>query len=386
MTPTIRPLRTIDLPAAGVYGTRYPCPRQPPATEDTALRQTLRHCLLATMALWAAALGAAEQPVNMGHALAPQTGQNTTTFFYPTRATEAPTQQGPFRLSWAQDAPLQDANGRLIVVSHGSGGAPWVAADLARALVQRGFVVAMPQHAGDNHQDDAEPGPESWKKRPKEVSQAIDLALQLPRFKGQLLDDQVGVFGGSAGGHTALSMAGGVWSPARFRDHCLANIEADFSSCVGFITRLTGGWLDGPKIALARRVIASRFGDETPQVHSDARVKAVVAMVPFAADFDPASLATPRVPLGLIEAVKDVNQVPRFHIGAIKAACLPRCTDLMTLTEAGHGAMHSPLPPLEPGSIAHQLLADPPGFDRAATVPRIHSAIADFFVQHLMKP
>lgn len=96
MTPTIRPLRTIDLPAAGVYSTRYPCPRQPPATEDTALRQTLRHCLLATMALWAAALGAAEQPVNMGHALAPQTGQNTTTFFYPTRATEAPTQQGRF--------------------------------------------------------------------------------------------------------------------------------------------------------------------------------------------------------------------------------------------------------------------------------------------------
>jgi predicted dienelactone hydrolase len=241
----------------------------------------------------------------------------------------------------------------------------------------------MPQHAGDNHTDDAEPGPPSWKKRPQELSRAIDLALQLPRFKGQLAADQVGVFGGSAGGHAALSMAGGVWSPARFRDHCEANIEADFSSCVGFITRLTGGWLDGPKIALARRVIASRFGDETPQAHDDARVKAVVAMVPFAADFDPASLATPRVPLGLIEAAKDVNQVPRFHIGAIKAACLPRCTDLLTLPEAGHGAMLSPLPPLQPGSTAHQLLADPPGFDRAATVPRIHRAIADFFVQHL---
>lgn len=339
--------------------------------------------LLAAAALCAAAAGVSAQAVNLGYALALHPGPNTTTFFYPTHAAEAPTRQGPFQLSWAQDAPLQGANGRLIVVSHGSGGAPWVAVDLARALVQRGFVVVMPQHEGDNHLDDAEPGPPTWKRRPKEVSRAIDLALQLPRFKGRLAADQVGVYGGSAGGHAALSMAGGVWSPGRFRDHCEAHIEADFSSCVGFITRLTGGWLDGPKIALARRVIASRFGDETPQAHDDARVKAVVAMVPFAADFDPASLATPRVPLGLIEAAKDVNQVPRFHVGAIKAACLPRCTDVLTLPEAGHGAMHSPLPPLEPGSIAHQLLADPPGFDRAATVPRIHNAIADFFVQHL---
>ena len=133
-------------------------------------------------------------------------------------------------------------------------------------------------------------------------------------------------------------------------------------------------------------MIGWRFGDGTPQSHHDARVKAVVAMVPFAADFDPASLATPRVPLGLITAGKDINQVPRFHIEAIKAACLPRCTDLMTLPEAGHGAMLSPLPPLEPGSIGHQLLSDPPGFDRASTVPRINARIADHFVQHLTHP
>jgi len=318
-----------------------------------------------------------------GTASRPDHGQTTTTFFYPTHASEATTRQGPCQFSWAQDAPLEGANGRLVVVSHGSGGAPWVAVDLARALVQRGFVVAMPQHAGDNHLDNSEPGPQSWKKRPQELSQAIDLALQLSRFQGQLAADQVGIFGGSAGGHAALSMAGGVWSPARFRDHCQANIEVDFSSCVGFITRLTGGWLDGLKTALARRVIAWRFGYDTPQSHSDLRGKAAVATVPFAADFDPASLASPRVPLGLIEAVKDMNQVPRFHIGAIKAACLPRCTDLLTLPDAGHGAMLSPLPPMEPGSIDHRLLADPPGFDRAATVPRIHSAVADFFVKHL---
>jgi predicted dienelactone hydrolase len=326
------------------------------------------------------------QPLNMGHAQAQQPGQNTTTLFYPTRMAESPVRQGPFQLSWAQDAPLQGANGRLVVISHGSGGAPWVAVDLARLLVQRGYVVALPQHEGDNHLDGAEPGPASWKKRPLEVSRAIDLALRWPAFQNVLAGDKVGVFGGSAGGHTALSMAGGRWSPARFRDHCMAHLDADFSSCVGFITRLKGDWLDGPKRWLARSVIATRFGDDTPQAHHDPRVKAVVAMVPFAADFDPASLATPRVPLGLITASRDVNQIPRFHVEAIKSACLPRCTDLLTLSDAGHGAMLSPMPPLEPDSIAHHLLADPPEFDRAATVPQIHRAIADFFEQHLNTP
>ena len=351
------------------------------------MKRTLQRILwVCTVGLWWAWGTAWAQPPNLGFAQVAHDGGSTTTIFYPTHATEQSANRGPFQLSWAQDAPLQGANGRLIAISHGSGGAPWPSVDLARALVARGFVVVLPQHRGDSLGDDGEPGPDSWKRRPTEVSAAIDLAERLPLLQGQLRADAVGVFGGSAGGHTALSMAGGVWSPARFRDHCAANIEADFSSCVGFLTRLDGGWLDGLKLWLARRVIGWRFGDGTPQSHHDARVKAVVAMVPFAADFDPASLATPRVPLGLITAGKDINQVPRFHIEAIKAACLPRCTDLMTLPEAGHGAMLSPLPPLEPGSIGHQLLSDPPGFDRASTVPRINARIADHFVQHLTHP
>jgi predicted dienelactone hydrolase len=325
------------------------------------------------------------QSLNLGYASVLQQEQGVTSLFYPTLEPESTQQRGPFTLSWADGARPAPANGkrRLIVISHGSGGAPWVHTDLARALVRRGFVVAVPQHAGDSLGDDAEPGPQSWKRRPTEVSHAIDLALAMPLFLETLDPSRVGVFGGSAGGHTALSMAGGVWSPARFRDHCLAHIREDFSSCVGFTTLLTGGLLDNAKLWLAKRVIASRFSDETPQSHHNPRVKAVVAMVPFAADFDPASLATPRVPLGLVTAVKDVNQVARFHINAIKAACLPRCTDLMTLPEAGHGAMLSPLPPLTPGSIAHQLLADPPGFDRATVLPQINARIADFFARHL---
>jgi hypothetical protein len=195
--------------------------------------------------------------------------------------------------------------------------------------------------------------------------------------------DAVGVFGGSAGGHTALTLAGGEWSEARFRDHCLQHIEEDFSSCVGFTTLLRGNWFDSVKLWAARLIIRWRFDDATPQRYTDRRVRVVVAMVPYAADFSADSLTDPVASLGLIIADRDVNQIPRFHVRAIQAACEPRCTVIAHLPDAGHGVMLSPLPPFEIGSIAHYLLSDPPSFDRTATVPKVNAAIATFFLREL---
>ena len=48
-------------------------------------------------------------------------------------------------------------------------------------------------------------------------------------------------------GLVALSLAGGQWSPSRFRDHCLQHIDEDFSSCVGFVTLRRGDGLDALK-------------------------------------------------------------------------------------------------------------------------------------------
>lgn len=134
---------------------------------------------------------------------------------------------------------------------------------------------------------------------------------------------------------------------------------------------------------VAKLVIHLRFSDDTPQRHTDPRIAAAIAMVPFAADFDPESLRRPVVPLGLVIAGQDINQVPRFHVDAVRAACEPRCVVVARLPEAGHGAMLSPLPPLASGSVAERLLGDPPSFDRMAALPPLHAAIADFFVQRL---
>jgi predicted dienelactone hydrolase len=302
------------------------------------------------------------------------------TVFYPTAQADEMLSVGPFTLPLARNAAPARGNGRLIVISHGSGGGPWVHANLARTLVAAGFVVAVPQHRGDSHGDDGTPGPESWKLRPTEVSRAIDAVGRDARFAALVSLERVGMYGMSAGGHTALSMAGGAWSPGNFKRHCEAHIAEDFYTCVGLALRQTGGMLDGLKRQLALGVLRQKFDDDSVRVHTDARVAAVVAGVPAAADFDMASLAAPRVPLGLVTAGHDAWLTPRFHSDRVLATCKP-CEHVADLPTAGHGALLSPQPPGLTG-LAGDLLNDPPGFDRSV-LPEVDRQITTFFVKHL---
>jgi len=302
------------------------------------------------------------------------------TVYYPTAQADEMLSVGPFALPLARNAAPARGNGRLIVISHGSGGGPFVHANLARALVEAGFVVAVPQHRGDSYGDDGAPGPDSWKLRPAEVSRAIDAVGRDARLAPLVTLDRVGIYGMSAGGHTALSMAGGAWSPGSFERHCEAHIAEDFNACVGLALRQTGGMLDGLKRQIALGVLRQKFDDDSLQVHTDARVAAVVAAVPAAADFEMASLAVPRVPLGLVTAGRDAWLTPRFHGERVLAICKP-CERVADLPTAGHGALLSPLPPKLTGLVG-DLLNDPPGFDRSV-LPEVDRRITAFFVKHL---
>ena len=336
-------------------------------------------CRLLVIAL-AIVAGTAEAGVGLTE-IAGQDGAGVVTVYYPSSDEAKLVKRGPFafQLAW-QGAPAR-GNGRLIVISHGSGGSPWVHANLAQALVADGFVVAMPAHRGDNYKDPSTPGPESWKQRPVEVSRAIDAVSHDARFAPLLALDRVGLYGMSAGGHTALSLAGGRWSPARFTQHCEAHIADDFQACVGLATRLRGNFLDGAKTTIALWVIRSRFTDATWQTHTDSRIAAIVAAVPFAADFDLASLAMPRVPLGLVTARHDTWLIPRFHGDAVLAACAS-CERLADFATGGHGALLSPLPPGLSGLLG-DLLNDPPGFDRTETAA-VDRKVSAFFRKRLL--
>lgn len=303
------------------------------------------------------------------------------TVFYPSNSEPQRIHRGPFQLNVAWDGAPVRGNGRLVVISHGSPASPWVYSDLAHTLVEAGFVVAMPEHFADNYKNDSEPGPPSWKRRPIEVSRAIDLVSQDSRFGPLLKLDRVGMYGMSAGGHTALTLAGGRWSPAQLRQHCEAHIAEDFQACVGLSTRLTGGVLDGLKKRIALWILSGKLSDATWYTYSDPRISAIVAGVPFAADFDVSSFAALRVSLGIVTAKADNWLIPKFHSDRILQMC-PACVRVADLGNGGHGALLSPLPPDRTGLVAG-LINDPPGFDRARTVPEVNAKIAAFFLTHL---
>ena len=302
------------------------------------------------------------------------------TVFYPSNAETRPTRRGFMTLDLAEQGTPVRGNGRLVVISHGTGGTPWVHSDLARSLVEAGFIVALPEHRADHYKDHSD-APGALARRPGEVSRAIDALGRDSRFAALLQLDKVGVYGMSAGGHTALTLAGGRWSPAGFRDHCEAQIDHDFQFCVGVITSLTGGMFDGFKKWLALQVIRQRFDDATVRSHHDPRIAAVVAAVPAAAIFDVASLATPRVPLGLVTARQDRWLVPRFHSDRVLEACRS-CTLIAELSDGGHGAYLSPLPPGLSG-ILGDMLNDPPGFDRSV-LPAVDAKVTAFLAGHLL--
>jgi len=349
------------------------------AVRSNAIAAALRRLFWTGLALLAAvaqaATGLAEIP-------GPVVGQEPVVVFYPTDTEGPPVQRWQFTLPVVEGAPPSRGNGRLVVISHGSPSNPWVNADLAIALTRSGFVVAMPWHLRDNSSDSSDAGPVSWKRRPHEVSAAIDTVLADARFAPLVSADRMGAYGMSAGGHTVLTLAGGRWSPSALRDHCMAHLEEDFVACVGpTVTSLDGGWLDGLKLAVARRVIGWKMDDPAWYGHTDARIAAVVAGVPLAADFDPATLAAARVPLGLITARKDVWLVPRFH-GEVVARVCTGCEWLADIAEGGHGALLSPQPHRE-GRIA-DLVGDPPGFDRATEVPAVIAQVVDYFKRQLL--
>ena len=302
------------------------------------------------------------------------------TVFYPSPAADAPVQRGPYTLQAAVGGAPGAGNGALIVISHGSGGGPWNYADLARQLVAAGFVVALPEHEGDNWHDHRFVGPETWKRRPLEVSRSIDAVLADARWSATLKAAGVGMYGMSAGGHTALTLAGGQWSPARLLAHCQAHLEEDFHACVGLRTELKGNALDRVKLAATRQMLPRYLSDATPQGHTDPRIRAIVAEVPLAADLDAASLRQPVAPLGLVRAGQDRWLVPRFHIDAVRAACAP-CELVADNPQAGHGALLSP-PPVDLTPLEARLL----GADQALGAGQIAATqqrVVDFFVRQL---
>ncbi len=366
------------------------------SVEVSLLRKLLKPSQLLWALAAAASCAAAQAQVGLSQL---KFGELPVTLVYPTAQAGQPTAFGPFTLTVARDAAPSPGTRRLVVMSHGTGGSPLADHQLAATLARAGFVVAQPLHAGDNHLDTSAAGPDAWQRRPREITQVIDGLAQHPTWKPLLALDRVGVHGMSAGGVSALSLAGAQWRMLDLIRHCQEQTEADFGFCFNGIV--------DPKAQAARRTrydsarnvpemflpaeLKTVHGGRTPasdgdEVRPDPRVAAVTLSVPVAAIFSGPSLARIRIPVGVVTAERDTMLVPAFHSARVLRQCA-RCSLLAALPGAGHMDVLSPWP----DSVARAVAAQhprgglpEPGFNPAERDAAI-ARIAGFYTRELAR-
>ena len=330
-------------------------------------------------------------------------GDMPVTLVYPTQQAARSVVMGPFVLQVAPDATPQPGLHRLVVMSHGTGGSALSDHSLAATLARAGFVVAQPLHAGDNYRDASRAGPDSWVTRPQEVSRVIDALAADPVWNALLQLDQVGVHGMSAGGVTALSLAGAQWRLLDMVQHCLANggtgAEADLGFCFNGLADPAAQAARKVSFERARDVPTAYLPDSMKAVHGgltpdaaagrtdvrpDPRVAAITLAVPVSAIFSAESLARIRVPVGLVTAGRDTQLLPEFHSNHVLRNCTA-CKRLADLPGAGHMDLLSPWPEAvakASGAMQARGGYPEPGFD-ARELDAAFEAIARFFVRQL---
>ena len=324
-------------------------------------------------------------------------GDLPVTLVYPTAQVAQPASFGPFTLTAARDAVPLPGLRRLVVMSHGTGGSPLSDHDLAATLARAGFVVAQPLHAGDNYLDASRAGPASWDSRPQEVTRVIDALARHPQWQPLLALDRVGVHGMSAGGVTALSLAGAQWRLLDLVRHCQALGDADAGFCFNGLVDPAERAARQASYTLSRGVpeaflpamVTAVHGGRSPsaggtELRPDPRVAAVTVAVPVAAMFTTDSLSRLRVPVGVVVADQDTMLLPAFHARRLLRDC-PACTLLAELRGAAHMDLVSPWPAsVARSTAAMQIIgAQPaPGFD-ARQRDAAFAGIAAFYQREL---
>lgn len=354
-------------------------------------RKSLLKILAAALTLGASAAALAQVGMTTYHVQA-----RPVTLIYPTQKASTPVTLGPFTLDVAMNAAPSPGRYRLIVMSHGTGGSPAPDHALAAGLVRAGFVVAQLLHEGDNYLDQRLAGPESFRLRPQEAIRSIDALATDPAWSARLDLSRVGVHGMSAGGVTALSLAGAQWRTLNLVRHCNAHPLDDEGFCFnGALTPekraerqarfdQAKGWPEFVLPADIKLPHGSRTSSAAqPDPRPDPRIASVTAAVPVSAIFSAESLARIQVPVGIVAARHDEVLVPRFHSDRVLAHC-KTCTRLADLP-GGHFDVLWPWPESVARDVAAQQVRGglpTPGFDPALR-DAAHAKIVAFHLQHL---
>jgi predicted dienelactone hydrolase len=269
-----------------------------------------------------------------------------TLVLYPSDSPEHPEQLGPDVLSVAMNAPVAAGVFPLVVISHGSGGSPMSHRTLAAHLARNGFVAAMPEHPGNNrNNNELADTIANLTNRPRHIRAVIDWAFASDAFGSSLLPDTVAIIGQSMGGYTALAVAGGI--PTSF-----------------------------PRESPDRE-------PRQVEVDADPRVKALVLLAPATPWFmATGALRGVRIPILLWTAEKD-EHTPAFHGEIVKAGVPDQAlVEHRIAANAGHFSFLSPFPEsmTDRGFAPSQ---DPEGFDRERFHEELNAGVLEFLKRRI---
>ncbi len=291
-----------------------------------------------------------------------ETGENfPLVFVYPTYTPSKPVRFGPFEMELSIDGEIAEGKFPVVIISHGSGGSNLGHRSIAFALVKKGFVVGMPLHPKNNYKDNTAEGTASnWRNRPKHIKSSIDALFSNPKLSSSINTDKVAIIGHSAGGYTALAIAGGVAETGHIVDLCENNLQLSEPFC-GLVK---DNKIESIKIANPR----------------DERVKAIALMAPVGILFKSKdSLAQVDIPVLLLRAGKDRELTEPHHseIIAMNIRNKERLT-YRTIANAGHYSFITPFPEVMKSELG-VVAKDPKGFDRG----EFHQTLGTEIVNYL---
>ena len=300
-------------------------------------------------------VGAAADP---GHPAIP------VAILYPTTDTPGWTWFGQGMVQLARDGAVDGSGLPMIVISHGTGGAQASHLDTALALVEAGYVVAVPLHPGDNFQDDSRVGSGDWiVDRARHIARVDDYVLSRWPGGGHVDGTRIGLFGYSAGGTTGLVAIGGTPDLAGVAPYCARHRE--------FVCALLP--------AMPMRVPAASEWTHDP------RIRAAVIVAPglgFA--FAPDGLAAARRPVQLWAGAADENAPVATNAGVVRGL-LPLAPEYHVVEGAAHFSFMPPCGLMRP-LLPHALCTDPDGFDRSAFRAPFNRQVVAFFNRALARP
>lgn len=284
--------------------------------------------------------------------------------FYPSNQARGLTKMGGYEVEATEEAKIAMGHYPLLMLSHGNTGTPLALHDLATALARKGFVVVAVLHPGDNYKDHSRLGTLSnLYGRPMQISAAISATLHDRHLSPHVLGDEVGVMGYSAGGETALILAGAQPDLERLRRYCQERPN-DRDACT------TQGEL-----------IADR-DDLVPS--ADPRVHALLLLAPLSLMFGRQTLADVHVPVLLYSGDDDTLVFPDKNADAL-ARKLPVAPEFKVIAGAGHFVFMAPCTD-EQMAIMPGLCTDADGVDREDIHRDLIEEAGRFFRQSLQSP